>query len=292
MTTNKKSEVDIYKSAENITSDNQSSSSHTSYTVLDKIELARHQMRPRLSDYIDALCGDDFVELSGDRYFGDDKAITCGLGRIENNKCVIIGHEKGKDLKTRRIVNFGCARPEGYRKASRIIKLADQLKLPIITFVDTSGADPGVKSEERGQACALAECMSILFKVEVPVLTIIHGEGGSGGAVAIAIANRLLMLEHAIYSVISPEGCAQILWRDIEKRAEAAESQKITAQDLKAYKLIDDIIQEPPGGAHMDYNSTFANVRAEIIHFFDYIRRNPDFDYMKDRIQRYYRQYT
>ncbi|MEQ9640127.1 MAG: acetyl-CoA carboxylase carboxyltransferase subunit alpha [Alphaproteobacteria bacterium] len=214
-----------------------------------KTQVARHPARPRLSDYVEALFT-DFTALAGDRTFGEDKAITGGLGRFNGRTVMLIGHEKGRDTESRVAHNFGMARPEGYRKAIRLMHLAERFKLPVVTVVDTSGAYPGVGAEERGQAEAIARSTDACLEIGVPLVACIVGEGGSGGAVALAAGDRVLMLEHAIYSVISPEGCASILWRTADEAQTAAEALKLTAQDLLGLKLIDQVVPEPLGGAH------------------------------------------
>ncbi len=220
-----------------------------------KTQVARHPNRPHFKHYIKELI-DDFTPLAGDRLYGEDKAIVSGLGRFRGRSIAIIGHEKGDDTNSRLEHNFGMARPEGYRKAVRIMALADQFSLPLLTLVDTAGAYPGVGAEERGQAEAIARSTEACLSVGVPFVTAIIGEGGSGGAVAIATANRVLMLEHSIYSVISPEGCASILWRDSEKSKDAAAAMKLTAQHLLELNVIDEIIPEPLGGAHREPNKS------------------------------------
>lgn len=216
-----------------------------------KTLVARHTDRPHALDYVGALI-EDFTPLSGDRYFAEDAAIVGGLGTFRGRAVVVIGNEKGSDTESRLKHNFGMAMPEGYRKAVRLMELADKFGLPVITLVDTAGAYPGIGAEERGQAEAIARSTSCCLKLGVPLVAVIIGEGGSGGAVAIASANRILMLEHAIYSVISPEGAASIIWRDSAKKEEAATAMKITAQDLAGLGVIDTIITEPTGGAHRD----------------------------------------
>lgn len=215
----------------------------------EKVQVARHPERPHFLDYVKLLI-EDFTELAGDRFFAEDAAIVGGIGTFRGQPVVVIGQEKGHDIKTRMHHNFGSPRPEGYRKAQRLMKLADQFQLPVITFVDTAGAYPGMDAEERGQAEAIARSIDVCLALSVPIISCVIGEGGSGGAIAIATANRILMLEHAIYSVVSPEGCASILWRSADKKKEAAEAQKLTATDLIDFKLIDQIIPEPLGGAH------------------------------------------
>ena len=218
-------------------------------TPWQKTQVARHAQRPHLKDYIAGFVA-DFIPLAGDRAFADDKAIIGGFGRIGGRRVMVIGHEKGDDTTTRLRHNFGMAKPEGYRKAIRLMELADRFQLPVVTLVDTSGAFPGVQAEERGQAEAIARSTETCLSLGVPLIAAIVGEGGSGGAVALAAANRVLMFEHAVYSVISPEGCASILWRTAEKAPDAADAMKITAQDLLKLGVIARIVAEPLGGAH------------------------------------------
>lgn len=255
-----------------------------------KVEIARHPNRPHGLDYINQIFSHTFFELCGDRLYGDDKAIITGLGKIENKLVMVIAHEKGHDTDSRRIHNFGMPLPEGYRKAIRVMNIAKELKIPVICLVDTPGAYPGVTSEERGQGCALAESIATLVKIEVPVFSCIIGEGGSGGAIALAVANKVLMLEHSVYSVISPEGCASILWRAKDQRAEAAVAQKLTAQDNFRYKLIDHIIPEPFGGAHRNPSIAIENVKREIINFLEeYNNVDLYHFYLKERQEKYRR---
>ena len=232
-------------------------------TPWQQVQLARHPQRPHCIDYVKGLVS-DFTPLAGDRNFGEDQAIIGGLGRLDGRSVVVLGQEKGIDTETRLKHNFGMARPEGYRKARRLMELADRFGLPIVTFVDTSGAYPGVGAEERGQAEAIARAIEVGLRLSIPVVSIVIGEGGSGGAIAIAVANRVLMLEHAIYSVISPEGCASILWRDAAHATEAAEALKLTARDLLEHGVIDEIIPEPPGAAHRNREDTVATVGRAI----------------------------
>ncbi|MCQ2965939.1 MAG: acetyl-CoA carboxylase carboxyltransferase subunit alpha [Alphaproteobacteria bacterium] len=222
---------------------------YSNLSAWQKTQVARHQDRPHCLDYIHFLI-QDFQILAGDRLFGEDEAFVCGLGRFRGKSVMVIGQEKGHDIDTRLKHNFGMAKPEGYRKAVRLMKLAERFNIPIITFVDTAGAFPGVEGEERGQAAAIAEGIDTCFSVGVPLISVIIGEGGSGGAIAIATANRILMLENSIYSVISPEGCASILWRDATLAEPAAQALCLTAQDLQRLNLIDEIVPEPFGGAH------------------------------------------
>jgi acetyl-CoA carboxylase carboxyl transferase subunit alpha len=220
-------------------------------TPWQKTQVARHPERPHCLDYVSALI-EDFTPLAGDRYFAEDEAIMGGLGRFRGRPVIVIGHEKGSDTEGRIRHNFGMAKPEGYRKAVRLMDMADRFNLPVITLVDTAGAYPGIGAEERGQAEAIARSTDKCLEVGVPIITVVIGEGGSGGAVAIATANRILMLEHAIYTVASPEAAASILWRDSAKAIDAATNMKITAQDLDTLGVIDVIVKEPVGGAHRD----------------------------------------
>ena len=236
---------------------------YAALTPWQKTQVARHQSRPHFRDYVKTLIA-DFTPLAGDRAFAEDEAIVCGFGRFEGAAICVIGHEKGSDTQTRIKHNFGMAKPEGYRKAARLLELADRFDLPVIALVDTAGAFPGVEAEERGQAEAIARSTEACLALGSPNVAVILGEGGSGGAVAIATANTVLMLEHAIYSVISPEGASSILWRDAEHRQDAALAMKITAQDLARLKIVDAIIPEPPGGAHRDAARTIESTGAAI----------------------------
>ena len=230
----------------------------------EKTQVARHPARPHYSEYVAALVS-DYTPLSGDRKFGDDTALLGGLGKIRGRSVVVMGHEKGKDTETRLKHNFGMANPEGYRKAVRLMDLAERFNIPVISFVDTAGAFPGRGAEERGQAEAIARSIDKGLSLRVPYLSVITGEGGSGGAVAIATADKVMMLEHSIYSVISPEGCASILWRDGARAKDAAKAMKITAQDLKKLGVIDHIVKEPIGGAHRNIDVTIKTVGAAIV---------------------------
>ena len=236
---------------------------YKSLTPWRKCQVARHPDRPHCSDYIDALFT-DFTPLAGDRNFADDHAVMGGLARFDDRPVVVIGHEKGHDTKSRIERNFGMARPEGYRKAVRLMDIADRFGLPVITLVDTPGAYPGKGAEERGQSEAIARSTQKCLQIGVPLISVIIGEGGSGGAVAFATADRLAMLEHSIYSVISPEGCASILWKDAEKMREAAEALRLTAQDLHKLGVCDLVIKEPMGGAQRDRDATIAEVGKAI----------------------------
>lgn len=236
---------------------------YSKLTPAQKVQVARHQNRPHYNDYIAGFI-EDYTPLAGDRNFGDDTALLGGLGRFQGQACVIMGQERGHDTESRLYHNFGMARPEGYRKAQRLIKMAERFQLPVITLVDTAGAYPGMGAEERGQAEAIAKSIETCLNSTVPIISVVIGEGGSGGAIAIAAADRIYMLEHSIYSVISPEGCASILWRSAEHASEAAAALKITAQDIYDLKLIDGIIKEPVGGAHRMRQKTIDNVADQI----------------------------
>jgi acetyl-CoA carboxylase carboxyl transferase subunit alpha len=237
-------------------------------TPWQKTQVARHPERPHFKHYVAAVA-DDFLPLAGDRAFADDPAIIGGLARIEGRRVMLIGHEKGDDTASRLKHNFGMAKPEGYRKAIRLMQLADRFGLPVVSLVDTSGAFPGVQAEERGQAEAIARSTEQCLAMGVPMIAAVVGEGGSGGAVAIAAANRVLMFEHAVYSVISPEGCASILWRTADKAADAAEAMRVTAGDLLALGVVDRIIPEPLGGAHRSPAQAMDNLKAAIIEELD-----------------------
>ena len=229
-----------------------------------KCQVARHPDRPHTTDYINYIIN-EYTPLSGDRNFAEDLAIVGGLGRLGDTPVVVIGHEKGNSTESRIKRNFGMARPEGYRKAARLMKLADKFGLPIITFIDTPGAYPGKGAEERGQAEAIARSTQTCLEVSVPIISIIIGEGGSGGAIAMASANTLIMLEHSIYSVISPEGCASILWKNSDKMREAADALQLTAQHLKKIGVVDKVIKEPLGGAHRDKKKALEEVKKSLL---------------------------
>ncbi len=243
--------------------DKQLRATYAKLTPWQKTLVARHPDRPKALDYIRHLIT-DYTPLAGDRAFGEDSAIVGGLGRFRGNSVVVLGTEKGTDTETRIRHNFGMAKPEGYRKARRLIELAGQFRLPLLTFVDTSGAFPGIDAEARGQAEAIARSIEACLSAPVPIVATVIGEGGSGGAIALATGNRILMLEHAIYAVISPEGCASILWRDAAQASVAAEAQKLTAADLKNLRLVDEIVQEPLGGAHRNAESTVLAVGSAV----------------------------
>ncbi len=233
---------------------------YASLTAWQRTQLARHPKRPHTRDFI-RLVFDDLVELHGDRLYGDDAAVVGGLARFEGQGVVVIGHQKGRDTREKIARNFGMPHPEGYRKALRLMQLAEKFAKPVVTFIDTPGAYPGVGAEERGQAEAIARNLRGMAALRTPIVAVVTGEGGSGGALAIGMGNRVLMLEYAIYSVISPEGCAAILWGNAQKAPEAAESLKITAPDLLRFGVIDGIVPEPLGGAHRDWDAAAANLR-------------------------------
>jgi len=258
-------DMDVEKEAENLDIKAQEIlvDLYKNLTPWRKCQIARHPERPHCRDYIKALFS-EFVPLAGDRNFADDQAVIGGLARFGDKPIVVIGHEKGSDTKSRIERNFGMARPEGYRKAIRLMELADKFGLPLITLVDTPGAYPGKGAEERGQSEAIARSTEKCLQIGVPLISIIIGEGGSGGAVAFATANKVAMLEHAIYSVISPEGCASILWKDAEKMREAAEALRLTADDLYALGISDQIIEEPVGGAHRNPEQAIESVKMAI----------------------------
>jgi len=241
-------------------------------TPWQKTQVARHPERPHFKDYVAGFV-EDFMPLAGDRAFADDKAIIGGFGKIGGRRCMVIGHEKGDDTASRLRHNFGMAKPEGYRKAIRLMELADRFHLPVVTLVDTSGAFPGIQAEERGQAEAIARSTEACLALGVPLVAAIVGEGGSGGAVALAAANRVLMFEHAVYSVISPEGCASILWRTSDKAADAAEAMRITAAELTSFGVCDRIVPEPVGGAHRDPEAAIASLAAVIGEELDVLTR-------------------
>jgi len=257
---NIKSEIDLLKTK----TDEILRDLYTEMSPWRKCQVARHPERPHTTDYINHIIS-EYTPLSGDRNFAEDLAIVGGLGRLEDTPVVVLGHEKGNSTESRIRRNFGMARPEGYRKAARLMKLADKFGLPIITFIDTPGAYPGKGAEERGQAEAIARSTQTCLEVSVPIISIIIGEGGSGGAIAMASANTLIMLEHSIYSVISPEGCASILWKNSDKMREAADALKLTAQNLREIGVVDKIIEEPLGGAHRDKKKSLDEVKIALL---------------------------
>lgn len=281
-------DVDISKELKRLEdkSANLLKSTYASLTPWQKTQVARHPARPHFRDFVEHAF-DEFVPLGGDRYYGDDQAILGGFARLGDRKVMLIGHEKGSDTESRLKHNFGMGKPEGYRKAIRLMEMAGRFGLPVVTLVDTSGAFPGVEAEERGQAEAIARSTEACLALPVPMVATIVGEGGSGGAVALASAERVLMLEHAVYSVISPEGCASILWRTADKAPEAAEAMRITAQHLKKLGVIDRIVKEPVGGAHRNPAATAATLAKAIREELDaLIGKSPD-DLRRQREERF-----
>ena len=255
-------------------------------TTWERVKLARHKDRPYTLDYIELLFT-DFEAIHGDRRFGDDNAMITGMAKFHGEPCVVIGHQKGRTTKQRQFRNFGQAKPEGYRKALRVMKLAEKFGRPVFTFIDTQGAYPGIDAEERGQAEAIAYNLREMARLRVPVIVTVIGEGGSGGALAIGVGDRILMLENAFYSVISPEGCASILWRDASYAEQAANALKITATDLLGFGLIDTIVAEPPGGAHGDYEKMGTLLDAALTEALDAVRYLDD----KERVALRYKKF-
>jgi acetyl-CoA carboxylase carboxyl transferase subunit alpha len=251
-------------------------------------QIARHINRPFTMDYLN-LIFTEFTELHGDRLFGDDHAIVGGLARLDNEPVMVIGHQKGRDTKEKVYRNFGMPNPEGYRKALRLMQMAEQFKLPIITFVDTPGAYPGIGAEERGQAEAIARNLREMASLTVPIIVVITGEGGSGGALAIAVGDRILMLEHSVYAVISPEGCAAILWSDGTKGAQAAEALKLTAKDIKELEVIDEIIKEPIGGAHRDHEAMAKTLHEALVRNLGELKKMKGDKLVEERYQKFRR---
>ena len=255
-------------------------------TPWEQVRLARHPKRPLCSDYLDTLF-EGFLELHGDRVFGDDKAIVTGFARLGEHRILVVGHRKGRTTAERVACNWGSAHPEGYRKALLKMRMAEKFGLPIITLIDTPGAYPGMGAEERGQAGAIAKNILEMSRLRVPVLSVVIGEGGSGGALGIGVADRLLILEHAYYSVISPEGCAAILWKDGERKAEAATALKLTASDLERLGIVDDIVEEPPGGAHREPELMVKKLRAVLLRHLGELCALPIDDLLEQRYRKY-----
>lgn len=257
-------------------------------TPWQRVQLSRHPNRPYTLDYIKALCGDTFLELFGDRNVRDDKAMIGGLGKIGDQSYMFIGQQKGFNTKSRQFRNFGMANPEGYRKALRLMKMAEKFNIPIVTLIDTPGAYPGLEAEERGQGEAIARNIYEMFRVQVPIIAVIIGEGASGGALGIGVGDRVFMLENTWYSVISPESCSSILWRSWEYKEQAAESLKLTSYDMKKNKLVDDIIPEPLGGAHSDRETTFATVREYIENSYETLKKMSVEKLIDERMEKYF----
>ena len=237
---------------------------YSKLSIWQTVQVARHPQRPHTLDFIDRIF-DDFDELHGDRQFGDDASIIGGIAYLENMPVMIIGHEKGRDTEEKVRRNFGMPQPEGYRKAKRLMELAEQFSMPVITFIDTAGAYPGIEGEERGQSEAIARNLAVMSELKTPILVVVTGEGGSGGALAISVGDNIAMLQYATYSVASPEACASIIWRTADKASEAAEAMKVSANELKKLKIIDEIIEEPLGGAHRDYDLISSRIKDSLI---------------------------
>ena len=237
---------------------------YSKLSIWQTVQVARHPQRPHTLDFIDRIF-DDFDELHGDRQFGDDASIIGGIAYLENMPVMIIGHEKGRDTEEKVRRNFGMPQPEGYRKAKRLMELAEQFSMPVITFIDTAGAYPGIEGEERGQSEAIARNLAVMSQLKTPILVVVTGEGGSGGALAISVGDNIAMLQYATYSVASPEACASIIWRTAEKAPDAAEAMKVSAKELKKLKIIDQIIEEPLGGAHRDYDLISSRIKDSLI---------------------------
>jgi len=237
---------------------------YSKLSIWQTVQVARHPQRPHTLDFIDRIF-DDFDELHGDRQFGDDASIIGGIAYLENMTVMIIGHEKGRDTEEKVRRNFGMPQPEGYRKAKRLMKLAEQFSMPVVTFIDTAGAYPGIEGEERGQSEAIARNLAVMSELKTPILVVVTGEGGSGGALAISVGDNIAMLQYATYSVASPEACASIIWRTAEKAPDAAEAMKVSAKELKNLKIIDEIIEEPLGGAHRDYDIISSSIKDSLI---------------------------
>ena len=252
-----------------------------------RVQLSRHPNRPYTLDYINAICGDSFLELHGDRNFKDDKAMIGGLGKIGDQSYMFIGQQKGYNTKTRQYRNFGMANPEGYRKALRLMKSAEKFGIPVVTLIDTPGAYPGLEAEERGQGEAIARNILEMTRLKVPIIVVIIGEGASGGALGIGVGDKVLMLENTWYSVISPESCSSILWRSWEYKEQAAEALKLTAKDMKKMKLVDEIVKEPLGGAHKDREKTFSTVSDAIAKSYEQLKNLSPKELVNKRMDKY-----
>lgn len=283
------SDVDVTETCDQIEKKLQATQKeiYKSLTPWQRVQLSRHPDRPYTLDYIKAICGDSFLELHGDRNFKDDKAMIGGLGKIGDQSFMFIGQQKGYNTKTRQYRNFGMANPEGYRKALRLMKSAEKFGIPVVTILDTPGAYPGLEAEERGQGEAIARNILEMTRLKVPIITVIIGEGASGGALGIGVGDTVLMLENTWYSVISPESCSSILWRSWEYKEQAAEALKLTAKDMKKLKLIDEIIKEPLGGAHRDREKTFTKVSHSIVKAFDNLKNLSPIDLVAQRMDKY-----
>lgn len=254
---------------------------YSKLSIWQTVQVARHPQRPHTLDFINRIF-DDFDELHGDRQFGDDASIIGGIAYLENMPVMIIGHEKGRDTEEKVRRNFGMPQPEGYRKAKRLMELAEQFSMPVITFIDTAGAYPGIEGEERGQSEAIARNLAVMSELKTPILVVVTGEGGSGGALAISVGDNIAMLQYATYSVASPEACASIIWRTADKAPDAAEAMKVSANELKKLKIIDEIIEEPLGGAHRDYDSISSSIKDSLIKNL-YVLNNMSLEELLDR---------
>ncbi|GAA4306193.1 acetyl-CoA carboxylase carboxyltransferase subunit alpha [Aestuariibaculum suncheonense] len=283
------SEVDVTETCKNIESKLKETQKeiYKNLTPWQRVQLSRHPNRPYTLDYIKAICGDTFLELHGDRSFKDDKAMIGGLGKIGDQSYMFIGQQKGYNTKTRQYRNFGMANPEGYRKALRLMKSAEKFGIPVVTLLDTPGAYPGLEAEERGQGEAIARNILEMTRLKVPVITIVIGEGASGGALGIGVGDVVLMLENTWYSVISPESCSSILWRSWEYKEQAAEALKLTASDMKKLKLVDEIIKEPLGGAHRDREKTFTTVSNTIVKVYEDLKNLSPEELVSKRMDKY-----
>ena len=285
----KENEIDVSKTCEQIEKKliKTKTEIYKNLTPWQRVQLSRHPDRPYTLDYINAFAKDSFMELHGDRCYGDDKAMVGGLGKIGDQSFMFIGQQKGYNTKTRQYRNFGMPNPEGYRKALRLMKMAEKFGIPVVTFLDTPGAYPGLEAEERGQGEAIARNIFEMTKLKTPIITVIIGEGASGGALGIGVGDKVLMMENTWYTVISPESCSSILWRSWEYKEKAAEALKLTADDLKKMKLIDKIIKEPFGGAHANKEETFEIVKKEIVSAYDSLKKLKPEELVKKRMDKY-----
>ncbi|MEY8861799.1 acetyl-CoA carboxylase carboxyltransferase subunit alpha [Tenacibaculum singaporense] len=285
----KESDVDVTATCEKIEKKLEKAKKdiYKNLTAWQRVQLSRHPNRPYTLDYIKALCGDTFMELHGDRSVKDDKAMIGGLGKIGDQSFMFIGQQKGYNTKTRQYRNFGMANPEGYRKALRLMRMAEKFGIPVVTLVDTPGAYPGLEAEERGQGEAIARNIFEMTRLKTPIITIIIGEGASGGALGIGVGDRVYMLENSWYSVISPENCSSILWRSWSEKEKAAEALKLTAEDGMKLKIVDDIIKEPLGGAHSDREGTFKAVKEQIIKAYGELKKLKEQELIAQRMEKY-----
>ena len=283
------SEVDVSETCKNIEQKllDKKKEIYGNLTPWQRVQLSRHPNRPYTLDYIHAMCGGTFMELHGDRNVRDDKAMVGGLGKIGDQSFMFIGQQKGHNTKTRQYRNFGMANPEGYRKALRLMRMAEKFNIPVVTLIDTPGAYPGLEAEERGQGEAIARNIMDMFQIKVPIIVVIIGEGASGGALGIGVGDRVFMLENTWYSVISPESCSSILWRSWDFKEQAADSLKLTAQDMKKNKLIDEIIPEPLGGAHYDRETTFETVKKTIVKTYKQLAKKEADELLSERMAKY-----